>query len=393
MPNELTANGLTVKTLSELIADLQTGLQGIYGSDINVAPNSPDGQLIGIFGQSAVDILELLVQVYNSFAVENAFGVALDQRVALNGLARRQGTHTLTDITVTTAGAVSLIGLDALITNPAAVVFTVSDDGGVQYQLITSTTTVNGDNVLSFQAKDIGVIQPIPNTITNQVTVTASVTAVNNPSAATTVGVAEESDAELKQRHAQSFYYAATGPADAIEAALQAIPDVTDAFVGENVTDSLANGIPARSIWAIVNSGTDEEVGTAIYNKKAPGCGMKGSSSYVVTRPNGSSFTSLFDRALTEDLYIKFTATSKVPGVSFDATYLADQIVAKLFYKLNQSPSIGDVILIMNEIEPRAVLSAVGVSINGSSYLDIVNPSDYQHYFILATARIDISLP
>ena len=393
MPNELTADGLTVKSLSEIIADLQTQLQTIYGSDINVSQNSPDGQLIGIFSQSVIDILELLVQTFNSFSVENAFGVALDQRVALNGLARRQGTHTITNITVTTNGAVNLVGLDALVNDPAAIVFTVSDDGGVQYKLIASITTANGANVLAFQANDIGVIQPILNTITNQVTVTADVTSVNNPSAATSIGVAEETDVELKIRHARSFFLASTGPSDAIESALLSIPDVVDAFVGENDTDSPADDIPAFSIWAIVNGGTDAEVGTAIYNKKAPGCGMKGSESYVVTRPNGSSFTSLFDRAETEDLYIKFTATSKIPGVSFNATFLKDSIVAQLFYKLNQSPSIGDIILIMNTIDPRAVLSVVGVSIDGMSYSDIVDPSDFQHYFVLDVARIDITLP
>lgn len=393
MPNQLTADGLTVKTLSEIISDLTTELEAIYGSDINLSQNSPDGQLLNIFGQSSIDILELLVQVYNSFAVENAFGVALDQRVALNGLARQQGTHTITNITVTTVGAVNLVGLDALVNDPSAIVFTASDDGGVQYQLIASVTTSNGANVLAFQAKDIGVVQPILNTITNIVTIVANVSSVNNPSAATSIGVAEETDSQLKIRHAQSFFLASTGPGDSVEAALKNIPGVTDAFVAENDTGSPASGVGAHSIWAIVNGGTDAQVGTAIYTKKAPGCGMTGAVTYVVTRPNGSSFTAKFDRAVTENLYIKFTATSKVPGISFNATFLKDAIVAALTYKLGQSPSIGDVILIMNQIEPRAVLSVVGVSTDGLSYSDIVSPSDFKHYFVLDVARIDITLP
>lgn len=393
MPNELNADGLTVKTNTEIVSDLAADMATIYGTDINVAQNSPDGQLIGIFSQAATDLLELLVQVYNSFTVENAFGVSLDQRVALNGLARRQGTHTIIDLTVVTVGAVNLVGLDALVNDPEAIVFTAADDGGVQYQLMESVTTSNGANVLTFQAKDIGVIEPILNTITNIVTIQANVTSVNNPIAATSIGVDEETDVQLKMRHAQSFFLASTGPADAIEAALASIPDVTDAFVGENDTDSEADDIPPYSIWAIVVGGTDEEVGTAIYNKKAPGCGMKGDESYVVTRPNGSSFTALFDRGETEDLYIAFTATSKVPGISFNADAFKTALVAALIYKLNQSPSIGDVIIAMNTIEPRAVLSAVGVSTDGMSYSDVVAPSDFQHYFVLDEARIDITLP
>lgn len=393
MPNELTSAGLTIKTNTEIVTDLQDGMETIYGADINVDQNSPDGQLIGIFAQAQTDLLELLVQVYNSFTVENAFGVSLDQRVALNGIARRAGTHTVTDVTVTTNGVVNLVGIDALVNDPEAIVFTVSDDGGVLYQLLESISTVNGANVLSFQAVEIGVIEPIPNTITNQVTVTANVTSVNNPSAATSIGVDEETDVELKIRHAQSFYLASTGPADAIEAAIASVADVTDAFVVENDTDSPVDSIPARSIWCIATGGTDEGVGTAIYNKKIPGCGMKGDEEYVVTRPNGTSFTAKFDRSETEDLFIEFTATSRVPGVEFNAVVMADALAAALAYKLGQSASIGDVIIAMNTIEPRAVLSAVGVGADAMTMVDILDPSDYQHYFTLDADNIDITLP
>lgn len=392
MSNQLTADGLQVKTYAQILADFTSKMQAIYGADINVDSNSPDGQMLNIFAQAAVDNLELLVDVYNSFSIESAYGVALDQRVALNGIFRKAGTHTITDVNITTSTAVNLIGVDALIADPETSVYTVSDNDGVEYQLLESVTTITGVNSLSFQSKEIGVIEPIPNTITNQITVIANVTAVNNPVAALSVGTEEETDVDLKIRHAKSFYLASTGPADSIEAALLSIPDVIDAFVAENDTDSPVDDVSARSIWCIVNGGTDAEVGNAIYSKKMPGCGMDGDESYVVTRPNGSSFTAKFDRALTEDLYIKFTVSSRIPNVEFNADYLAEKLVENLTYKLNQSPSIGDVIISMYAIEPRAVLSVVGVSIDGMSYTDIVTPSDFQHYFTLDVANIDITL-
>src|SRR3990172_6160373 len=101
MPNILDANGLQVKTLTEVTDALEEAYRSIYGADINLGSNSPDGQVIGILAQAIVDNLELLVQVYNSFAVESAFGVVLDQRVALNGVARRQGTYTQAMVSVT----------------------------------------------------------------------------------------------------------------------------------------------------------------------------------------------------------------------------------------------------------------------------------------------------
>lgn len=394
MPDQLTSTGLQIKTVTEIVADLTVALQEIYGADINLDSNSPDGQLVNIFAQAGEDLRELLLMTYNTFTIDAAFGVYLDQRVAINGIARKAGTNTVTDVTVTTTGALNLVGLDALITNPAAVVFTVADADGVAYQLQTSTSIGGaGDHVLAFQAAEIGVVQPVPNTITVQITVVAGVSAVNNPDPATTIGTAEENDAELKIRQAKMFFLASTGPADSIEAALLAVPNVIDAFVAENDTDSPISGVPAYSVWCIVNGGTDAAVGTAIYSKKSPGCGMKGSTTYVVTRPNGTSFTAKFDRAIAERLYAEFTLTSRVPGITFDTTFIANALAAALIYKLNQDATIGDIIIAMFAIEPRAVLTAVGVGLNGMSYADIESPSDFQHYFHLAAGDIDITIP
>lgn len=120
---------------------------------------------------------------------------------------------------------------------------------------------------------------------------------------------------------------------------------------------------------------------------------MTGSESYVVTRPNGTNFTALFDRALSEDLYIKFTINPKVPGLSFDTDTIKDELVAALQYKLNQSPNIGDIIIAMEAIEPRSYQTELGVSDNGVTYDDSISPSTLQHKFVLDSTRIDITVP
>jgi hypothetical protein len=72
MPNQLDANGLQVNSLNDLVANLTAALQAIYGDDINVAPNSPDGQQINIFAQAVEDMLETLLDTYNIFFVDSA---------------------------------------------------------------------------------------------------------------------------------------------------------------------------------------------------------------------------------------------------------------------------------------------------------------------------------
>lgn len=391
MPNQLTAAGLEVKTTREVTNDIVTALQAIYGADINVDQNSPDGQLINIFVQSVIDQLELLVDTYNSFAVPTAYGVLLDQRVALNGMVRRAGTYTFTDVAVTVDRALNLQGLDGDIDNPDGTGFTVADNAGNQFILATSHSFGGaGSATLSFRAKAIGQVETIPNTITNQITVVLGVTAVNNPNPAVSVGVNEESDAQLKIRQIQSFFLGALGPADSIEAALLVLPDVVDAYVVENVTNGTVDGVPAHSIWVITNGGAGSDIGHVIYNRKAPGCGMVGGNSFVITRPDGQTFTALWDSVIGQNLWIQFSIIPKHTGDTFDNDAIKASLAAGLFYKINQNANIGDVVSLMLQLYPNAILTDVGVSIDGSNYFDIVYPTTAQKNFNVAVGRISI---
>ncbi len=458
MPNSLDQTGLTVKTVTELVADLTASLQAIYGTDINVDPNSPDGQLINIFAQTVEDLLELLVQVYNGFSVPGAIGTILDQRVALNGLARRQGTYTTTQVLVTVSQAITLYGLDQTVNPP----FTVKDNAGNQFSLaVTKTFAGAAAESLQFRAVDIGLVEVVANTITNQVTTVLGVTSVNNPNTAITTtgdissgfptvlnipstagmvpglsitgtgipvgttiisvdsatqvtmsanatattptltinvfivptssGVNEETDAQLKVRQVQSFALASTGPADAVTAALLAVPDITDAFLVENFTDNEVETVPAHTIWTIVTGGTDAEIAQAIYAKKGIGCGMKGSNSFSITRPNGTAFVAQWDASISQPLYIQFTINPRTPGQSFDTVLAATRLAAALVYKLGQSPTVGDIVNAMLTIEPNAYLTEIGVSDDGLSYTDVVAPETAQHYFTVSSANIDIN--
>ena len=55
--------GVTVQTLDDVIDELSDGYRAIYGQDINIAPDTPDGQRIGLEAQArkdADDIIQLL---------------------------------------------------------------------------------------------------------------------------------------------------------------------------------------------------------------------------------------------------------------------------------------------------------------------------------------------
>ncbi len=297
MPNTLDANGLVVATTDEIASDLSTALKAVYGTDINLLPESPDGQMVGIYSQADSDVLDLLVDIYNMFDVDSAYGISLQRLVSINGMTIRAGTFTTTPVEVTTDRALTLPGLDQDIVAPYQV-----QDANTVWTLISSFSFSGADTqALVFQASSMGPITPLPNTITIQATPIVGVTGVNNPSVVgAVIGSAEESDVELRIRHAKSFQLAATGPADAVQAAILSLDGVTDAIVISNNTNATVDDVPAHSIWAIAVGGEASDIAGAIYSKLNPGCGMFGDQTYDVARPNGQLAEMQWDTGLEQ---------------------------------------------------------------------------------------------
>lgn len=153
MPNQITANGLETKTQSELITEFETAFKSIYGTDISLNQDDPDGQMMMIFIQATLDVLDLLQMIFSSFDPDNAFGVTLDQRVAINGIQRQAGTYTVTPITIVVSQALSIYGLNDDEDNP----YTIQDNEGNQFVLIeTQDFAAPGTYTASFRAKDPG---------------------------------------------------------------------------------------------------------------------------------------------------------------------------------------------------------------------------------------------
>lgn len=390
MPNLLDATGLTVATTDEISTDLVAQLKAIYGPDINLASESPDGQMVGIFSQAASDVLDLLVNIYNIFDVDSSFGISLQRLVAVNGMTIKGGTFTTTPVNITVNAAITLPGLDQTLLAPYQV-----QDANTIWTLVSSFAFGGpGTQALVFRAASFGPITPLPNTINAQATPFNGVTAVNNPTTAgTVVGQLEETDVALRTRHAQSFFLAATCPADAVEAALQALPDASDAVVVENRTGATVGGVPAHSIWPIVVGGTPAEIAAAIYAKAAPGVGLFGAQSLIVVRPNGQGSTINWDTGLPQRLWAQFGIIPTVSGLTFDNNLMVQELAAALvnYFKLGRPASIGDVVRAMFKIEPRAILVNAGVSINGASFVDQVDTTSAKFFFTLAAADITIT--
>ena len=393
MPNTIDQTGITIQTLPQIIDEILNGTADypgmfqIYGANINVAPNSPDGQMIAIVAQAKLDMLEFIAQVFASFDPDQAVGVVLDQRCSINGVARQAGTYTVTPVTVTVDRAVTLAGLDTAPTAP----FTISDAAGNQYQLVaTHAFTVAGSVVLAFQAAVLGAVTPTLNNITNIVTITLGVTGVNNPTAATTIGTNEESDYALRIRRAKSVALPSRGFFEGLWGALLDTTGVTSVNLLENYGGAAdGNGVPAHSIWAIVAGGTGADVAQAIYIKRNAGCGMKGGTSVNVTQVDASVCIIKFDRPTPEPLWISFDVAA-ITGV-VDTNAIRRYLLQQLSYQIGQSADASTITSLVKAFAPNAAVSLMGVSSDNVTYAELLAPTAVNYQFSVSSPHIIIN--
>lgn len=395
MPDTFDSTGLTTKTLTELRDELILALQAIYGEDINVDQNSPDGQIVNLFAQAGVDLREILKQINAGFDPDQASGRVLDQRVVINGIRRNFGTYTFQDVEITTDQALNLVGLDdqaAELTPTVSDLYTVKDDAGVEFYLLASIAIgAAGTQALSFRAAALGQVEVQLNTITTPVTIIAGVTDINNPSAPDSVGTNEERDAQLKDRRRSSVSIPALGFLDSLEASLNDLEGVTTAIVKENDTNATdSDGTEAHTIWAIVEGGADADIGQIIYVKKTAGCGMRGAETVDVPRPNGSTYEARFDRPVSQDLWIRFSL-QLIGGGVIDEDNVKLQIVEGVIWDIGGDAASDDLIDFLKDINPNYRITGMEISDDDITYVEVVSPTSPQHRFVNDVARITIA--
>ena len=396
MADIINENGLQLQTLNEIIAALETEMRTIYGVDINLDQNSPDGQLVNIFAQACIDIRELAQMVYNSFDPDKAIGRQLDERVVINNIERQGGSFTQITIAIVVDRTVALQGLDADFNSLSGVGFTVQDNAGNQFILIDSATLTAGTHSKIFRAKEIGLVETTIATIVNQTTIVLGVVSINNPSAAIEIGQAEETDADLRVRRQRSVAIASSGYLNGLLGAVLNLDGVTDAKLYENYTSVIdANDIPAHGTWLIVEGGANTDIAAAYYAKKSFGSDMKGAVAIDIITASGATWIAKFDRPIAKNLHIRFDIQPTIAIPIYDLAAIKTYIVANLSYNIGDFAETSDITTVA-----RAAITASGgggvavnveISANGSNWFDYLVVDTLDEQWVVDTSRITIT--
>ena len=349
----VTAEGISAPDYQTVLDTITGYFQQIYGSDAYLEPDSKDGQLVALVALAIHDANNTAISVYRSFSPATALGDALTSNVKINCMTRRAATNSPGDLLLT--GTVG-----TTITNGS-----VRDTNGVVWNL-PATVVIGSDGtvVATATCANSGAVAAVAGSVNGINTPTRGWASVTNPLAAT-VGVAAETDAELRVRQSQSVALASLTPFDAVDGAIANVEGVTRHKLFENDTETTdANGLPEHSISAVVEGGDATEIANTIRSVKGQGVSTYGTTAVVVTDKYGNPYTIRFSRPVDVPVYVSITLKA-LTGYTSD---IGDEMKAAVASYIN-SLAIGDGVLLSRVYSP----ANLGVVSGGNArYYDIM---------------------
>ncbi|EPG8229690.1 baseplate J/gp47 family protein [Klebsiella pneumoniae] len=349
----VTAEGISAPDYQTVLDTITGYFQQIYGSDAYLDPDSKDGQMVALVALAIHDANNTAISVYRSFSPATALGDALTSNVKINGITRRAATNSTVDLLLT--GTVG-----TTITNGS-----VRDTNSVVWNLpATVVIGTDGTVVATATCASSGAVAAVAGSVNGINTPTRGWASVTNPLAAT-VGIAAETDAELRVRQSQSVALASLTPFDAVDGAIANVEGVTRHKLFENDTETTdANGLPAHSISAILEGGDATEIANTIRSTKGQGVSTYGTTAVIVTDKYGNPYTIRFSRPVDVPIYVSIT----IQALTGYSSEVGDEMKAAVAAYIN-SLAIGDSVLLSRVYSP----ANLGVVSGGNArYYDIM---------------------
>jgi len=293
-----TVAGFNLKRLNDIRSSLQALLNQIVDPDsgetlqINLQEDDPFVQVINTLIDQLSTTWELAQATYNQFNPLLAAGPGLSGLVQLNGITRKSGTASTTTLLLTgSVGLLIPVGSKVSDTNDE-VIWALNADvyiGSDGTATAATTSTTNGAYVYA------------AGSLTKMVTIISGWDAATNI-AETIPGTVDETDAALRSRRNISTTTPAQSVVEAIYGAILNIENVTSCriYVNNTLTTD-GNGLPAKSLCAVVIGGINADVARVIFERLA-----------VAIYTYGNTSVTYVDTMQTSNI-IRFTRPTPVP--------------------------------------------------------------------------------
>lgn len=310
MSGGMTAQGFIAPTVQEEIADLGASFQANINNGIDLSPDQPIGQAVGIFAEKFTELMELGATVYNALNPNDAEDQLLTNVSAISGTYRQVATYST---------VVATLGLNASTTvHAGATAIVLGQPGNIWVLQSDVVSTSAGNYTGTFQSQVPGPFVANAGSLTVIGTPTIGWLTVTNAADAVQ-GLPADTDTTLRQKRALELLGEGAGDLDAIRAAVLKVGGVEQCFVYENtslLTDS--TGLPGKSFRVVIWDGagmaaSNNNVAQAIWNSKPSGILSYGTTaSGVATDSTTTARTILFDRAVQVRLRVDLATTPDV---------------------------------------------------------------------------------
>lgn len=360
----VTDKGYIARTLPEILEELTNLFKSVYGADISVAPDTPDGQLIGILAQIFSDYEEIGAAVYKQLDPSSATGRWLDQRGALVGVYRSKGM----------SSTLPAVQIDA---KPGTLVpngYTVTDPSNVRW-VISAPVTVgaNGFTYVNFISEDTGSFNVAVGAELKPTVQITDITKVAS-TVATIPGNNKDSDPALRNKMLARKLTVNTNTCPKIMDALYKIPGVVTAIAYENPESTVnAMGMPANSIWPIIDGGSDTDIAKAILNTKSGGAKLRGAVTITIPDEYSIPRSISFDRFVSVALQASLTIVRSENVITVDSDLIkkalldfnpgagSDVYLSRVYSVINQVPGFWIKTLLIGKVDTTPVAANVVV--------------------------------
>ena len=307
----LTADGFFIKRLADIKEEIEQRFRDEFGDEIDLRPQTPEGQVIAIMSEREAAVWELAQAVYDSQNPNKAIGKPLDDVVAITGTTRTPALNSTIDDGVAR-------GDDGTILDPGAgdILISVTGNTNAQFKITGGPYVIDIPDGPTFKSLPITLVsvatgEIVANAGTLNVidTPQAGLVSFTNESDAT-LGAVIESDPDLKLKRNTELQIAGSATIDAIIAELNARELTTAVIVFQNIKSIVdLDGRPPKSLDIVVLGDDEQDLADAIFKVVGGGNETIGDITKTVIDGEGFEHIIKFSRPTEIEIHIEMDLT------------------------------------------------------------------------------------
>lgn len=382
---KLDENGIKIDTWQQVFDGRVNDLKSIYGYDIDLSQNTPDGQRVGIESRMIIDLQQFGVYIYNEFDPDLASINGLRRLGKLNGVYPRQETHSTWDIKITTDRSLAIRDNFAI------------RDNLDQKWIANAQDLSSGENIVTFKADLAGKVGG-GSTVRFETSIIGLLSC--EPASDVTLGKEGESPVQFRFRRRETIAIAAQSVIGGLISGLYNIEGVTDAKVYENdkpQTDPLTN-LPANSIYCVVENGDVSKIAETIAKHKTLGAKTIGEVSGVFVEKLETSagiythaHTMKFDRPTYVNVYVKLKATRQDADEPIDFEQIK-QNIGSVIKRIGEDVQAGELYKYSYTDVSNYIVTDLEISRDNATFTDSFLQPAMNERFIFDPANVEVTI-